>query len=249
MNGKKYPEKYKKHKALVLLGFKTQEELDSDLGRFDVSEVDKLSDEVRQSLQTDRIPTSYLISLIPRYSIFKLPNLVVRTEDDLARLQELIAKNPDTVELWRFRKENEGIIGRFSISSDPIKDSLEYQRLEQVWSNSHRSLENYDPNGGVPYISGKRNGWHRPYKIDRIQNITRDDNRLNSYFESAKEIERSREKIEGFYELCSGIGIGSASVEYSIDSKGFHFIDFDTSNDKRLLNELFPERVVEERDE
>ena len=227
------PQKYKKHLAMVFLGLKSQEELDEDLMRFNVADANKLILAVKNKIKNSRVPISYLLSLIPRNNFHNLPNFVVNSEEDLAQLSDFLKSYPSTDEIWCFRKEKEGSIGRLAIQSN-----FGEQLVEQVWSTNHRELEHYNDTSGVPIITANRERWHTPYKINFIKNIDRvQKDRCNlEFIESVKNIERQREKIEDIESFFKSIGIEEFSLEYRFDSRGFGFIDWDTPNDIRVLN-------------
>lgn len=241
MNEKDVPNKYKKHQALVLLGLKTQEELDDDLTRFDSSDLEGIKSTVLGRIQDAKVPTAYLLSLIPKADYHSLPNCIVSKEDDFHLLEELLKKNPNAVEVWAFPKERQASIGRFAIRDNSI-DINASQILEQVWSTNHRDIEHYDTNSTVPLISASRTRWMQRYQMDKVHNIPTDEKEkfVRDFVRSAVEIERKRDRIEEIAEFFKSLGIDSFSLEYRLDSKGFSFIDWDTSRDDLVLANLFP---------
>ena len=240
--------KYKKHKALVLLGLKSQEELNRDLTRFDSQNIEKIKETVLEKIKAAKVPTSYLLSLIPRYDYHSLPNCIVSSEADFSLLEDLLTTFPEAVEVWAFPKERDALIGRFALQTDST-DLGQYQILEQVWSTNHRDIDRYDPRGKIPFISASRPRWMQGYRMDRVQNIPDDDKEkyVRQFVNAAVEIENRREKIEEIAEYFKGLGIESFSLEYRLDSKGFSFIDWDTNKDDKVLIDLFPKTNENEK--
>lgn len=232
------PKKYKKHKALVLLGLKTQDELDRDLTRFDPNDIEGIKKTILEKISSARVPTSYLLSLIPRDNYRGLPNCVVSSEEDFEKFEELLKANPRAIEVWAFSKEKEGSIGRFS-----IRDYPEEQIIEQVWSTNHRDIEHYNDKSTVPIISASRDRWYTRYTINKARNIPEEkkESYHKEFIEAVLNIERNREKIEEIAEYFKGLGIKSFSLEYTVNSKGFNFIDWDTDHDQKVISDLFPE--------
>lgn len=241
MEEKEVPNKYKKHQALVLWGLKTQAELDNDLTRFESSDIEGIKSTVLQRIQDAKVPTAYLLSLIPKEDYHSLPNCIVSSEKDFELLEELLKKNPSAVEVWAFPKELQASIGRFAVRDNSI-DIDSSQILEQVWSTNHRDIEHYDSNSLVPFISASRPRWMQRYHIDKVQNLPADDSERykKGFIDSAIEIERRRDRIEEVAEYFKSLGIDSYALEYRLDSRGFSFIDWDTSRDDLVLANLFP---------
>ena len=233
---KEIPNKYKKHMSLVFFGLKTQHELDEDLARYDVDAIEQLKSDVLTSMQKDRVETTYVISFIPKNKHLKLPNKIIKKPEDLEGLEEFLQAHPETYEVWRFKKEADGIIGRFVIKEN------EEQILEQVWSSDHRDIERYNAGSGIPMLRASRNRWYSRYTIDAVESIPEDKKEVAQrvFIQAVTEIERNREKIEMMLEECKKNGVSELALEYRIDSRGFSFIDWDTPNDIKVLGSLFP---------
>lgn len=236
--------KYKKHLLLVLFGFKSQEDLDAELTRYSIHDIEKLEQDILEKFKIDQKSKSYLISLIPRNKALKLPNRTISTPEDLIGLKEFIQANPNTMEIWQFEKANDGIIGRFVINSD------DEQILEQIWSPNHRQLENYNSNSDIPLIRASRQRWYTRYSIDNARNIpvSSKEDYMQSFFLAIQEIERNREKIEIMQEIFLKYGVNQLSLEYRLDNRGFSFIDWDSSNDKKILANLLRENHLKGTD-
>lgn len=235
------PNKYKKHKALVLLGLKTQDELDRDLTRFKASDLEGIKQTILSRIDEASVPTVYLLSLIPKEDYHQLPNCIVGSSDDFYLLEDLLKRHPEAKEVWAFPKERQASIGRFAVRDNSI-DISQSQILEQVWSTNHRDIEHYDSTTKIPFISASRTRWKQRYNIDRIQNIPADkaEQYANLFYNCAVKIEEQRERIEEISDYFKSLGIESFAFEYRYDSRGFSFIDWDTNRDDLVLNNLFP---------
>lgn len=233
---KEISNKYKKHATLVFFGLKTQEELDKDLARYDVSEIEKIKSDILADMQASKVPKTYIISLVPKLEYYKLPNKLIKSEEDFEGLEDFVSSHRDVSEVWRFQKENDGMIGRFSIS-----ESGE-QIVEQIWGTNHRDLDNYNnQDASLPLIRASRERWGVGYAIHEMRGLTAEDKERikKGFIQAILEIERNREKIEMMLEEFQKADLHELAIEYRIDSKGFAFIDWDSSNDRKILNRLF----------
>ena len=240
-----------------MLGLKTQEELDADLTRFDASDIEGIKSTISNRIKTAKVPTAYLLSLIPRDDYHKLPNCIVSSEEDFEKFENLMRENElrsttyvsphKPVEVWAFPKEIGASIGRFAMK-DFCTDISQSQILEHVWSTNHRDIEHYNEHSKVPIISASRARWSTRYHIDKMACIP-DDDKLKyerDFLTAVLNIERQREKIEGVADYFKSLGIESFALEYRLDSRGFSFIDWDTERDDVVLNALFPEKRRDE---
>lgn len=248
------PKKYKKHKALVLLGLKTQEELDEDLTRFDANDIEGIKSTITERIKTAKVPTAYLLSLIPRSDFQKLPNCIVSSEEDFSKFEDLMleqTRKKDTyvtsqkpVEVWAFPKEIGASIGRFAMK-DFCVDFSQSQILEHVWSTNHRDIEHYNEYSKIPIISASRARWNTRYHLDKTLCIPEDKKVQyeRDFITAVLNIERQREKIEEVAEYFKSLGIDSLALEYRLDSRGFSFIDWDTEHDDIVLDALFSKKT------
>ena len=63
---------------------------------------------------------------------------------------------------------------------------------------------------------------------------------VNGFIQTVKEVESDKEKIEEFENYLEKLGIEELCLEYMLSQKGFSFIDWDTSNDKKVIDSVFP---------
>ena len=100
-------------------------------------------------------------------------------------------------------------------------------------------IEKVSGDDQIPYIYAERGGWGRHYNIkNRFCNrqILEELKKLLSF--AARTIEDRKEMIEEFSESLFEIEIHSLCLEFIIQNNTLTFIDWDTENDREVLNRL-----------
>lgn len=121
-------------------------------------------------------------------------------------------------------------------------NSIKYSHsIEQVWNCSHREIERFNKDSKVIYLRASREGWARRYHIDdlRVTSMLDKDKVIKGFIQTVRGIESKKEKIEEFETYLKEIGIHELCLEYMLSQKGFSFIDWDTSNDKKVIDSVF----------
>lgn len=110
-----------------------------------------------------------------------------------------------------------------------------------MWNCSHREIESFNANSNTIYLRASREGWGRHYSIDDLKvPSTNDRDKVISGFRKAiTSIEANKEKIDSLIDYLNSIGIEELCLEYMLSSKVFSFIDWDTSNDKKVIDNVF----------
>jgi len=240
----KVPMKWKKHLMLVEFGLRTMENLQSEIHRFNYNEKEILIEELKERIKCDKnegIKRFYIVSLIPMQEYYKLPNIIIKEQEDIYKLEQLSDVGQFS-EIWFCQKnldsKNNNFVGRIVIKDTFDSDE---QVLEQVWNCSHREIEKWNKDSEVDYIRASRDGWARRYRMECI-NITKSDmlDRMKEQFVNVvTDIENNREKIEIFMNHLKSIGINELCLEYMNTNHGIQFIDWDTSNDKKVIESIF----------
>lgn len=256
------PIKWKKHLILPLFGLRSFEELESEIHRYSACDVEKIVADILKDMQKaeERGESNlYIVSLISKNKLIKLPNVQIRDKDKLEEFRERYsASNPQYDELWFTKKQRtkdaSSLVGRVSFRNSDYKDDKkrsqgDEQCIEQVWNSSHRAIEGYNENSESVYLRASRERWQAPYKIEKIHvpnGVQVDKKQIVSQFgEVAKRIELSREKIETFAEHLKGLGIDEFSLEYMLENRRFLFIDWDTNDDERVIRSMIRDKEKE----
>ncbi len=136
----------------------------------------------------------------------------------------------------------DSIVGRISLNNSDILPSINYsQAIEQVWNCSHREIEKYNASSNVMYLRASREGWGRHYSIEKLSGFSADEKRIaiHQFVEIVKSIEVNREKIECFSDYLKELHIDELCLEYMLSDGQFRFIDWDTKDDKKVIDSVF----------
>ena len=137
----------------------------------------------------------------------------------------------------------DSIVGRISINNSDLLSSIDYsQTIEQVWNCSHREIDKFNKFSKVIYLRASRKGWGRHYSIDRLKGFSKDnkDIAIKQFVKVVKYIEANRERIEYFIDFLKNLDIDEVCLEYMLSNDRFGFIDWDTKDDKKVINAIFP---------
>jgi len=253
------PFKLKKHLVLPYFGLRTMEDLNQEINRYKKQEIDSMVTDIKRDMKQTNGKCSYLISFVPMEQQYKLPNVTISNVEQLKDFYIKYKTDTDYKysELWFFKKmqnKDSSMVGRISINLRDINSQVEAlehtQILEQVWSTNHRQIEKYNKTIESIFVIASRMGWSRNYNIDKItipQGIEIENKDIikqlrNSFIQ----IETYREKIEEFCEYLKKLNINEISLEYMINDGKISFIDWDSSNDKKVIKNII-QNTFEER--
>ena len=243
------PNKWKKHLVLVEFGLKKQEDLENEIHRYSAFHVNTLIEDIKKQLKNDPDSGMYIISSIPSHDCFKLPNFCISSLEDLQTFKTSLDKYfySRFSEVWyckkSFQNGHDVITGRISFDNRDWIDSIKYSHnVEQVWNCSHREIEKFNKNSKAIYLRASREGWGRRYHIDELRAPSKEDKDkvIKGFVQTVKGIESNKEKIEEYERYLKDIGINQLCLEYMLSQKGFSFIDWDTNNDKKVIDNVFP---------
>lgn len=254
------PFKWKKHLILPFFGLRNFDDVKREIHRYKSRELERLVDDIKQDMMKAECKCAYLISFVPIQQEYKLPNVMIKTVE---QLEKFYSENCCTnignkyTEIWFFKKniskESSNLVGRISFNLREVNEQVKSiecaQTLEQVWNANHREIEKYNGEKRLNFIAASRMGWNRRYKINEVSipmklhlNIK---NILKDFRKVTMQIESYRENIEEFCEYLKSLGINEVSLEYMMSNGEFSFIDWDSPNDKKVVNSLIKERVEE----
>lgn len=253
------PFKWKKHLILPFFGLRSIDEVQREVHRYKKQDLDCLVEAIKQDMQKSEGKCSYLISFVPKQQEYKLPNVTVSTLEQLEEFHRNFSVNKINkyIEIWFFKKimhrDSNNLVGRISFNlrnvNGQVKSLERAQILEQVWHTNHREIEKYNGNSRSIFIVASRIGWNRKYRIDEAlipKGVEADYENILKWLRKATiQIEENRENIERFCEYVKKLGIYEFSLEYMITNGKFSFIDWDSSNDKKIVDSLIKDRLEE----
>lgn len=212
--------KWKKKQLLLVYGLATEDEIIRQTKRFT-----KIKD-VLDYIQIDG--SIYIIKLVPIELKPKLKNFIVNDEESKRLFASDVLNYGDYSEIWCCKNECNGgiaIYGRFATSDIS-------QTIEIIHGNTARLLDKIPDSES--YISGTRVSWGWHYNIISKGNLP--------FYDVVCWIEERKNQIDIFSEHLRMIGIKSLSLEFQMYKSGLVFTDWDTPNDKMVINRLWREK-------
>ncbi|MEY8387035.1 hypothetical protein AALC17_07000 [Oscillospiraceae bacterium 38-13] len=208
--------KSKKKQLLLAYGLATEE---------DISQTKRFT-EINEVLDYIRIDGSvYIIKLVPIELRPKLKNFIVNDDKSRRSFATDILNYHDYSEIWCCRNECNGempIYGRF------VTGDL-WQTIELIRGNTARLIEKIPEMDS--YAVGIRISWGWHYKAVNKGNLP--------FHDVARWIEEKKNQIGIFFEQLKMIGVETLCVEFKVHNSGLVFTDWDTPDDKTVINRLW----------
>jgi hypothetical protein len=247
------PQKWRKYEILEDFGLADTSYLKKSIQRLPWDErnrvLEKLGDELKKATQETGSENNFLfvVKFVPPKLAMMLPNYRVQSFADLVTLKRALetAGSARYQELW-FCRTRVGV-GSFSVAGRILVDALAGKKahtIEQVWRCSPRLIEVLDDKFPFPFVRATRSGWawspiiehvHRPLSAPETEIA------IHEQFSRALCcLERKRELLETFVERVISTGVEVCALEYKIENDLVQIIDWDTSNDSAVVNQLLP---------
>jgi hypothetical protein len=240
------PYKWEKYMKLYEFGFRSISDLNSEIHRFNINDVDAIVDEISLELNHVEPQTSmfFVIKLINNDAVFSVPNYRIYNYNELiAFRRDVLNKKHLYHEMWycktKIYEGNRGLSLAGRILYTELVNGYD-QTIEQIWNRSPRIIDDYSETSDFIFVRANRLTWGMRYNpmIVHVPNncdLKRADV-LEQFYYAVKEIEHERKKIELFENYMSNFGFNSFTLEYKINDGILRFIDWDTPNDKLVLN-------------
>jgi hypothetical protein len=237
--------KWRKYERLVEYDLITLEELERTITRYPISSISRLREDMEENLAAEERfgrQTLYVIKLVPPDRQGQLPNLRVQSRRDLEGLESFVRRHSLTraSEAWYCRTPVDedifSVAGRILFARDEFRNS---QVVEQVWRCSPRLIETFGPKFAFPYARASRCSWGWRFNIEIVYSPDpeRELTQRLEFINSLQTMERARDKIEIFIsDVFYRSALRSVSLEYKIVGSHFSVIDWDTENDRAVLN-------------
>jgi len=240
------PVKWKKYLILVDFGLISLEELTAEISRYPYSATGRLIHDLNRDIRRESKENRknlYVIKLVSPDRQGQLPNFRVETQSELGGLQNFLgaSKSGEFTEVWfcrtRVDRDIFSVAGRLVFTNDA---ACYTQLVEQVWRSSPRLLEQFSSALPCPYVRAVRHGWGWPYSIEKVHlpknwEITSDE-LAREFSSSLRILEEAREKIETFVSFLDSFSFAAYSLEYKIIGSRLSVIDWDTPNDRKVIN-------------
>lgn len=231
--------KWKKKSILEKYNLINYKELLNDVCRFEIRDLNVLIRMIKGGLKLSE-KYYYRLVLVSTSHKYKLPNYIVYGEEDVENIKKFVSNYSGYNEIWLFNeKKQKGdncFSGRISYN---WYDYKEEEIVEIVSADSPRQIETYTMGEKkLDYLRLKRVNREKVYKIEDIyvgakyKDIGEWRNVFN-YVQKA--LQDYHIQLCLFKTMVKNYGINSLSLEFKVTDEQFQFIDWDTSNDERVI--------------
>ncbi|MBD5469007.1 MAG: hypothetical protein HDR21_12745 [Lachnospiraceae bacterium] len=222
--------KYQKQKVLFFWGLREQYEFEKNVVVIEEPKAEKLKSKLQDIFVSFTAKYEKIIIIkVPEKHEYKLPNLVIVSEEDVGNMDTFLADVEKYQEVWIClkRKNEASVAGRFSID---WRTGIEKQVIELVEGNYPRNLE-FVKQSENSFCVWTRCNWNTRY-LEMEDSQICDDVTKQCVLRS---IERKREQFEEFCACAETSGICSVSFDFIFSNGKFVIIDWDTENDFLLV--------------
>lgn len=237
------PLKWIKHKILTIWNLRDENDLKSTIHRYSINEYEKCLQKIDEELRSSGGNFVYIIKLVYRNSVYKLPNFLIHSREDLLTCRDKLkdVKKEQFIEIWYCKNITlkETIFGRVLFSLDELFPRIVKRKMEIVWGNSARLIEQY-PNLECAFASVEIDGWEKNF---RIVDVIQAD-------KSKAEIQEAvvmlldlliiyQRRIIDFGKFVNECGCSSLCIEFLCENdRKFTIIDWDCDNDMKVINRI-----------
>ena len=169
-----------------------------------------------------------------------MPNCIIHQQSELEKLDKFWGLKEQYAEIWYHTNEMHNTQNNFSGRISFLFSGFNIEEfVEIVAGDNPREIESYTTIGEKEfYVRLYKGQRFLGYQIDSIQ--VHQDNYVAEDIEKKLQdiifaIEKSNEKIFRFTSIIRQYGIRSYSMDFTVSDRGITFIDWDTSDDERIL--------------
>lgn len=232
--------KWKKKLILEKYGLSNYQELVEETVRFPVSKKELVISLLEKELECTN-GNYYRLVLVPLEHRYKLPNYVLKKKEDLQGLADFLEEKKDYQEIWYFTGSSKAKGREFSGRISFVLDGLgTAQVIEMISGDDPRLIEKYTMgNTKINYCRLVKKNGDSNYQIEEMQ-VHVDEFTGKTWWDCVcklqEELRLYQDNLFIFGGMVRKYGIRSLSIDFRYAEKKFSFIDWDTSDDKTILN-------------
>lgn len=239
------PLKWIKYEMLAIWDLRNENDLKSTIHRYNIEEYDRCIQNIDNELRVFDQKFVYIIKLIYRNSVYKLPNFLIRSRKDLMICRNKL-KNVNQkkfVEIWYCKniaqEQKEIIYGRMLFSLDELFPRIVTRKMEIVWGDSARLIEQY-PNLECAFATVEINGWGKTFRIIDIIQADKSKREIRETLAMILELFSGyQNRIINFGKFINECGCSLLCIEFSyINNENFTIIDWDSDDDMKAINKI-----------
>lgn len=236
-----YPVNYKWKKKLILEKYNLlkYKNLIEQTARFRIGEEITIRRMIEKEIHADKKKCCRVV-LVPLRHQYKLPNCIICGKCDLGKLDHFFGQNEQYTEIWYHTNTMCNKKNKFSGRISFILSGFEMEEIvEIVAGDNPREIEAYTMyNKKLFFMRLHKQQRFSKYQIVNLEIDKRiyDDKEMEENIKNiVMLIENSSERILRLTKMISQYGIKSYSIDFTISDGEIIFIDWDTSDDERIL--------------
>lgn len=243
------PPKWIKHKMLTFWNLRDENDLKSTIHRYNIEEYEKCLQKIAEELGTLEGNCVYIIKLVYRNSVYKLPNFLIRSREELLICRDKLKniEGKQFTEIWYCKNttKKETIYGRVLFSLDELFPRIIKRKMEIAWGNSARIIERY-PNLECAFAAVETNGWGKDFRIIDIIQADKSKTEIEETLVMLLDLlSNYQSRIINFGKFISEYGCSVLCIEFSYTNDGkFTIIDWDSDNDMKAINKISQEAYM-----
>lgn len=224
----------------------TEEELTSTITRIPWKERTLSAVKIRELLTMSEPGSLFVVvKLVPLHLGRQLPNYLLETVADLPGLDDFLSNTPGHfAEVWycltRVDASVFSVAGRIAFGAQ----GGARQVIEQVWRTSPRKIEQF---GRLqfewPYARASRWSWGWKWQSEQLYIPPNSSLQIETLQADLSRVTRAiyerQETLEEFVRVVEACGLTSHSIEYKVVGEHVSVIDWDTSDDRKVLRAVF----------
>lgn len=243
--------KWIKQKMLTKWGLRDSGELEASIHRYGIGNYRECLRQIEKELNEFEDLKVYVIKLIPRNSVYKLPNFLVTS---LKELDTCKAKLDDMnleafMEIWYCENalQKETVYGRMLFSLNEIFPKIITRNIEVVWGKSARMIEQY-PHLDCAFAVVETDGWDQCFRIIKVLQANKPKSEILEIIAVLlRLLGNYQDRIIKFGTFIKECGCSFLCIEFSL-KKGeeFTIIDWDSDNDMKVIRKAVNNRMLME---
>lgn len=237
------PPKWIKHLMLTIWDLRNENDLKSTIHRYKIKEYEKCLQKIDEELSTSGGNSIYIIKLVYRNSVYKLPNFLIQSPEDILTCRNKLknVKENQFIEIWYCKNltQKEMIYGRVLFSLDELFPRIVTRKMEIVWGNSARMIERY-PNLECAFVTVETDGWGKNFRIVDVIQADKSKTEIQETLVMLFDLlDNYQSRIINFGKFINECGCSALCIEFSYTKDGkFTIIDWDSDNDMRAINRI-----------
>lgn len=243
--------KWIKQKMLTRWQLRDSGELESSIHRYRIGEYRECFHQIENELNESEDKKVYVIKLIQRNSVYKLPNFLVTSLKELAACRaKLDGMSLEAfMEIWYCENtlQKETVYGRILFSLNEMFPRIMTRNIEVVWGKSARMIEQY-PNLECSFVAVETDGWDQRFRIIKVIQADKSKSEISEIIAVLlSRLGNYQDRIIKFGTFIKECGCSFLCIEVSLKKgRELTVIDWDSDNDMKVIRKVVQNRALME---